>query len=445
MLPQKTAQLINRARRERENAERRLKLQRRLLLKSKRSLKQARENLSFQADDIRSLLEHIPSSVIITSPDGVVEDINFRASQTFGSTNRMAKGRPISFLLPSLENIQSEVTQAAFKKFEIVEMRARRMGGDEFPCELAASLIDIKGRPSIVWMLRDTSQCTESLGHPGRLEAELRQSRVLEALGTMAGGIAHELSTPIQFITDNSHFVQRSLKALFEIIDELKMQVPHLTATATTERHDLTYLKEEVPLALTQSIEGLKRVTEIVLAVKRFSYPAKAVKDENDLNQIIQTIATVSKNQWKYVAELELQLTPDLPRINSNAGELNQAFLNLIVNAAHAIESKYESGQSGKITITTMAIDGGVETRISDTGVGIKREDLTRIFDLFFTTKAPGRGTGQGLALVHSIIAQSHGGEIDVETEQGVGTTFVIRLPFDGIGTEWKMQRRSDV
>ena len=192
---------------------------------------------------------------------------------------------------------------------------------------------------------------------------------------------------------------------------------------------DIEYLGTEIPSAIEQTLEGVERVATIVRAMKEFSHPGSGTKEATDLNQALASTATVARNEWKYVADLQLDLSPDLPPVPCLAGELNQAFLNIIINAAHAIEESTGGRTKGAIVVSTALSGDWVEVRISDNGSGIPDEVRERIFDPFFTTKAVGRGTGQGLSIARSVIADKHGGTLTVDSEPGNGTTFIIRLP----------------
>jgi signal transduction histidine kinase len=274
------------------------------------------------------------------------------------------------------------------------------------------------------------------------MEAQLRQAQKLEALGTLAGGIAHEINTPTQYVGDNIRFLKNSfadLGAVLECARALRNaaeSAPQLALLATAQREaevvaDLDFLRTEIPTAIAQSLDGVDRIRQIVLAVKEFSHPDVKEVTAVDLNHAIETTVTVSRNQWKYIAELELALASDLPLVPCRSGEINQVLLNLIVNAAHAVEAKGQG--TGKITVATARRDGWAEIRVTDTGTGIPREICDRIFDPFFTTKAPGKGTGQGLAICHTIVVQKHGGSIEVDSILGKGATFVVRLPLETV------------
>jgi signal transduction histidine kinase len=184
----------------------------------------------------------------------------------------------------------------------------------------------------------------------------------------------------------------------------------------------------EVLSAIDDSQEGVQRISEIVSSMKEFSHPGVSGLAEADINRALETSLTVTRNQWKNVAKIERHLAPDLPRPRCDTGKINQVFLNLIVNAAQAIE---ESGKPypGLITLSTSHVDGWVEIRIADTGTGIDAKTRERIFDPFFTTKPVGTGTGQGLAICHDVVVVKHGGTINISGAQGEGAEFIIRLP----------------
>jgi PAS domain S-box-containing protein len=274
------------------------------------------------------------------------------------------------------------------------------------------------------------------------LEGQLVHAQKLESIGQLAAGIAHEINTPTQYIGDNTRFVQEAfndisvfLGAYREVLRSAHSGSIHAElierCEAAAERADLDYLSEEIPKAIQQSLDGVARVAKIVSAMKEFSHPGNEEKTPLDLNRAIESTITVARNEWKYVAEMETDLDPNLPPVPGLPGELNQVVLNILVNAAHAIADHAGSDPSakGRIRVSTRCDADWVELRIADTGSGIPEAIRPKIFDPFFTTKPVGRGTGQGLGIARSIIVHKHGGTIDFETEVGRGTTFVIRLP----------------
>lgn len=274
------------------------------------------------------------------------------------------------------------------------------------------------------------------------VEVQLRQVQKLEAIGQLAAGIAHEINTPTQYVSDNTRFIQRSFKTIqetctlyTEMLQAAKTNLitPELLKRieTATEAGELDYLFEEVPDAIDQTLEGVDRIVKIVRAMKDFSHPGSQEKASADLNRAIESTVTVTRAEWKYVADLKLNLDPNLPPVICFLGDFNQAVLNLIVNAAHAIGDvvKEKPETKGLITVSSRQDGDMVEVRISDTGYGIPEQIRPRIFDPFFTTKAVGKGTGQGLAVVYCSIVKRHGGTVAFETELGKGTTFIIRLP----------------
>jgi PAS domain S-box-containing protein len=277
-----------------------------------------------------------------------------------------------------------------------------------------------------------------------KFEAKLHQSHKMEAIGQLAAGIAHEINTPTQFVGDNTRFVQDAFGDLIqacslynELIETVKSGPVSAERIQDLEKRfaelDIEYLEEEVPLAIQQTLKGVDRITNIVQAMKIFAHPGGIAKEPVDINKEIEKTITITRNEWKYVARLITDFDATLPAVPCHRAEFNQVILNLIVNAAHAIEDLNGKNppEKGTITISTGHDGNWAEIRISDTGVGIPEAVRHRIFDLFFTTKEPGRGTGQGLAIAHSVIVEKHNGTINLETKEGRGTAFILRLPID--------------
>ncbi|MFO0743359.1 MAG: ATP-binding protein, partial [Labilithrix sp.] len=275
-------------------------------------------------------------------------------------------------------------------------------------------------------------------------QARLLQAQKLEAIGQLAAGIAHEINTPTQYVTDNVEFLSRAFERLKDLLEASKSVVeaarngaltPDAVAAADTAFANarVDYILQEVPKALAQSMEGLHRVGHIVSAMKDFSHPSGGEKTPVDLNESIATTITVATNEWKYVADVVTSFDPELPAVKCMRDEINQVVLNLVVNAAHAIDEVTVGGSKGKgtITVETRCSDGWAEIRVSDTGSGIPDYARNRVFDPFFTTKPVGKGTGQGLAIAYSVIVDKHHGEIGFDTVEGKGTTFIVRLPVD--------------
>jgi signal transduction histidine kinase/DNA-binding NarL/FixJ family response regulator len=276
------------------------------------------------------------------------------------------------------------------------------------------------------------------------LQAQLLHSQKLESVGRLAAGIAHEINTPTQYVGDNTRFLQDAFADLLNLQQTYTRLLetarrgsvmPELIAEteAALEEADLEYLIEEIPKAVEQSLEGLKKISQIVTAMKEFSHPGSQEKESADLNRVIETTITVARNEWKYVAEVVTNFDENLPGVQCLPGELGQVFLNLIVNAAHAIADVVGDAADGKgtITISTRQVGDAAEIRISDTGPGVPAPLQHKIFDPFFTSKEVGKGTGQGLAIARSVIVDKHGGTLTLDSKRSRGATFVIHLPLD--------------
>jgi|GEM_PF-5103181 len=270
-----------------------------------------------------------------------------------------------------------------------------------------------------------------------RMEFQLWHAQKIESIGQLAAGIAHEINTPTQFIGDNATFLRTAFKEILGLVSDLESLVEGVTGghgqvEKAKEDADLEFLEEEIPKAIDQCLEGVSRVRKIVNAMKEFSHPGTKAKVPTDINRAIESTALVCRSEWKYVAELELNLAKDLPALECFPDQFNQVILNLILNAAHAIGDSLagSSGGKGTIWITTRLADDHAEIEVKDSGAGIPVEIQSRIFDPFFTTKPIGKGTGQGLAIAYSVIVKQHGGTISVQSKPGQGATFLIRLPY---------------
>ena len=274
------------------------------------------------------------------------------------------------------------------------------------------------------------------------LEAQLSQAAKLEAIGQLAAGIAHEINTPTQYVGDSVTF----LKDAFTDLDRLQAWAESFCRSASPgtpedtaalagllEAIDAPFLKEEVPRTIARIFEGIERIRSIVLAMKRFSYTSGDDKRPVDIRNAIENTLVISRNEWKYLAEVTTDFDPGLPEVFCLSGDINQVFLNIIVNAAHAIGDVVRgTSHLGRIAISTRQDGAFAEIRIQDTGPGIPEEVGHKVFNLFFTTKEVGKGTGQGLAIAYDIVVNKHGGSISFTSEPGQGTTFLIRLPIHG-------------
>jgi two-component system NtrC family sensor kinase len=254
------------------------------------------------------------------------------------------------------------------------------------------------------------------------VEAELALAQKLEAVGRLASGIAHEINTPIQYISDSVHFLGTAFDELMAVITSAEVAVGPEFLT------DLVFLREEIPLAIERTIEGTERVATIVRAMKDFAHPHSIQKTAADLNRAVETTLLIARSEYKYVATVELHTAP-LPDVVCNVGELSQVFLNLIVNASHALADAGRNTETGRIIVRTRRLDEGVELTFEDNGCGIPPDVIDKIYDPFFTTKEVGRGSGQGLAIVRAIVVDKHAGRLSVVSTPNMGTCFSVWLP----------------
>ncbi len=415
------------------------------LLKSNNSLKTeiakrqvAEKSLRSSQERARMILNSAHNAFISIDASGKILEWNIQAEKTFGWSRTEAIGQKLTdLIIPAAER---EAHINGIKKFletgtskilnTSVELTAQHKDGHEFPVETSITPLRYKDSYHFNAFIQDISERK-------LMQTQLNHAQKMESIGQLAAGIAHEINTPMQFIGDNTRFLQESFDELIklgQLLDEwvqTEKQNGNAEANIQTQVDDLDYLTEEIPKAIEQSLEGVDRVSRIVKAMKEFSHPGSEEKKFTNINKCIETTITIARNEWKYVAEVIQDFDPDLPDVPCFANDFNQVILNTIVNAAHAIEAagKAEDGNKGEIRVTTRKQEETIEIRIQDNGTGIPEKVKARIFDPFFTTKDVGKGTGQGLAIVHTIIVKKHNGTVDLETEEGKGSTFIFRLP----------------
>lgn len=403
---------------------------------------QAQEDLREREERMRTILYTAADAIITLDDHGQILTANSAAEILLGAHNEQLTRKSVYSLFEEPSRSTFEKVLSSFRtngdmarSTSHCKLTFPRSSSEQLSLDVTLSSMTIRTRRMFTAIMRDV---TERLA----MELQLRQAQKLESIGQLAAGIAHEINTPIQFVGDNTRFLQDEFHGVLEFVDGCTKLVDAYGGDAdvskladevkqTGSRVDIAYLKEEIPKAIQQSLEGVSRVSDIVRAMKAFSHPGASHKQTVDLNASIESVVVVSTNEWKYVATVELNLDRTLPAVPCFLGELNQVILNLIVNSAHAIADVPDRGPTGKgcITISSKDLDEFVEIRVCDSGMGIPKENAHRIFDPFFTTKDVGKGTGQGLALARTIIVNKHGGTIHFESEVGKGTTFILRLP----------------
>ncbi|GAX59513.1 signal transduction histidine kinase, partial [Candidatus Scalindua japonica] len=398
--------------------------------------KQADEQIS----KLSRAVEQSPASVVITDTKGNIEYVNRKFTEVTGYSFEEVKGKNPRVLKSDERNsvdykeLWDTISSGKEWRGEFKNKNSDGKAYWEF-----ASISPIKNNQGVT---TGYIAIKEDITVHKNLEQQLMHAQKMESIGHLAAGIAHEINTPTQYIMDNTRFLQDS----FNDINKLLEKYSHLLETCKSgsveselieeievavRELDEDFLVDEIPNAITQSLEGLDRVKNIVYAMKNFSHPDNENKKPIDINKAINNTITVARNEWKYVAEVKTDFDSSLTSVPCFPGEFNQVILNLIVNAAHAIGEEPGNGNEGKgiIVISTLCDGEWAEIRVSDTGTGISGDIRKKIFDPFFTTKEVGKGTGQGLSLVHSTVVGRHNGTITLDTELGKGTTFIIRLP----------------
>ncbi len=389
----------------------------------------------------QQLLTSISSILISVGPDDSITHWNEPAAAAFGIDAAHTIGRPFADCCIPWDTAAvaqcAAVVRRENRPGQLGGMRYKRPDGKDgfLNITLSPFVGDESDRPGFLLLAEEITEYK-------LMELQLVQAQKLEAIGQLAAGIAHEINTPIQYVGDNTRFLQESFFEMVSLLDKYHglvktakggaLACEQLSDVERAETEiDLDYLTREIPKAIYESLGGLARVAEIVRAMREFSHPDIGEKVATNLNKAIENTITVARNEWKYVAEMQTDLDADLPRVPCLPGEFNQVILNLLVNAAHSIADVVGDGTHGKgtITVTTRRAGNWVEISIRDTGMGIPEWARGKIFDPFFTTKEVGKGTGQGLAISYNVIVEKHGGTITFDTELWQGTTFVIRLP----------------
>ena len=396
---------------------------------------------------MQALLDSAGDAILITNPDGVIESANPHASRLFAGGDEDLNGK----------SVLNFIDDAAVKEIFAEHLIAVSELGAELQSQSRRREVSVKrgdGGTSVVAIKvsrlnpDDPSQLSifmTDITEQKRLEVKVQHTNKLEAVGQLAAGIAHEINTPIQFVGDSVGFARESADQLLQLIELYDKTLDNLPDGVVSEDSwesiddlredaDIEFLQQQLPLSFNRAGEGLARIAKIVRAMKEFSRRDEVLEMKNaSIEEGLQSTLVVAQNEYRYVADVE-EYYDDLPPVRCNLGDLNQVFLNLIVNASHAIADKIglRPQEKGIIRVKTYRENDVAVVEIGDTGNGIPSHLHERIFEPFFTTKEVGRGSGQGLAISHSIIVDKHKGQLNFETQEGVGTTFYIRLPIQG-------------
>ncbi|MDQ7834622.1 MAG: PAS domain S-box protein [Humidesulfovibrio sp.] len=402
--------------------------------------KRAERRLSRNETRYRTLIEALHEGLLMVRQGGILAYLNEQFAKMLGWPRATLLGRrPEEYVAAeSLARLSALLTSDTETRHAEEIVWNHSTGRHVYTLVSSSKTLDEDG--NVLGTYAVVTDTTERKG----LESQLLQSQKLEAIGQLAAGIAHEINTPAQYVGNNVQFVKGAFEDMLAICDKARELVRASTETPPTladmqalaalmAERDIDYLETEVPSAIAQTLEGVERISTIVRSVKQFAHPGAAVMAPADLNEAMRSTVIVSRNEWKYVAELAPELDDSLPPVVCMIGEINQVVLNLIVNAAHAIADaiKADPERKGLITLRTKLAPPWAEIRVSDTGTGIPLAVQAKIFDPFFTTKEVGKGTGQGLTISRSIVVEKHHGQMFFETELGVGTTFVVRLPLE--------------
>lgn len=413
------------------------------LRQSNVKLQQNSDALEHEVQRAKAVFDSAAEGIIIFDDSGRMESMNKAAEVIFGLANSGASYDASKFTVQDLfvdflrcesvaENCLATRVRESIGKS--VETDCKRVDGGTIPVELVMGEFSHGDQRWYSGIVRDLSRKRV-------LEAQLAQAQKLESVGQLAAGIAHELNTPIQFVGDNTRF----LKDSFATIEKVFLELDSMLETSQGEFSlatfsnrlrelyqscDLGFVREEIPRAIDQTLEGAENVARIVRAMKVFSHPGSKELQQIDLNSALESTITVSRNEWKYCAKVKTDFASDLPKLHCLPAELNQAFLNILVNGSHAIQAK-GADEQGLLTVSTRTDGTNIYVDITDTGTGIPEGIRNRIFDPFFTTKGVGKGTGQGLAIAYNVVVEMHKGKLYFDTQEGVGTTFHIVLPLN--------------
>lgn len=413
-----------------------------------RDLRRERKKTSDQQNKLSIAINHSSESIMITDKNGIIEFVNPSFEKISGYTSIEILGKSPSILKSGqhdkkfYESLWKTILSGKPWKGHFIN---KKKNGSFHEEEASISpVFNDKGEIiNFVALKRDVSDMIN-------IENQLRHAQKMEGIGTLAAGIAHEINTPLQYLHDNTMFIKDSLRNIFSALNEAKEIVSSCTLENRSEIEkkfsrmklllndkNLNYLTQEIPAAINENENGIQIVRKIVMAMKNFSHPGMKTMQKADINEAIRSTIIITKNVWKYNTEIETEFGDKLPEVSCHIADINQVFLNMITNSCDAISERNEKSETGNITglikIKTYSDNNFVFIEVSDNGNGIPEKVIDKIFQPFFTTKQIGKGTGQGLALSYDIIVNKHNGDIKVESKEGKGTKFTVKLPIENI------------
>ena len=399
------------------------------------------ENLAKREARLSQIINTANDAFLSTDISGVIKEWNQTAEQLFGWSSEDMIGKPIALVARPAEAYEPADGQtcltailSALGEQQRGEIIGVHRDGRHFPVETSISVMVDEESFIFNAFIHDISERYQ-------MQQQLNQSQKLESIGQLAAGIAHEINTPTQYIGDNIDFLNTAYHDLTNLIGQYQKLLGQAkqgevdtesieSIQEISSEIDLDFIVEEAPGALEAARDGVARITKIVAAMKDFAHPGSELLSPANLNKALTSTATVCQSEWRHIAELATELDETLPLVPCLPSELNQVFLNIIVNAAHALSDKYtDPHQKGRITITTTQTPDHAVIKIADNGPGIPEEIRSKIFDPFFTTKEVGKGSGQGLSIARSVIVDKHQGELSVDSQPNDGTTFTIKIP----------------
>lgn len=406
-------------------------------LKAEQARQRAEAGRAHAETLLHDAINTVSQSIFIVDEDGKVEFVNKAALSMYQiAPEEVAPGTPVR---PILAHIAKTIEAGADQNVaDTVEERMQRLSrsteNHSWHSRLHNGTVILSAERTMsnggtVMVDTDITELYETLEKNQKLELELLQTHKLESLGTLASGVAHEINTPTQFIGDNIRFLAGSFEDIVNLIGDISRRGT-VDLTKELEALDWAFLRDEIPAALSEAANGVESIGKIVRSIKEFSHPDDGERQDINIQTLIETAATVSRAQWRHRATLTINSKTSDVIAPCYPGDLSQVMINLIVNAADAIaENRGETEKDGAITITIDRNADSFLIDVTDNGGGIPPEIQRRIFDMFFTTKAPGKGTGQGLAISQSIIEGKHHGRLTMSSTFGEGTAFKIELP----------------